>query len=39
MHHALRTATRVDSDTGTIGRRSFSSILPSSEARISPAPD
>ena len=28
---ALRTATRVGSDTGTIGRRNFSSILPSSD--------
>ena len=28
---ALRTATRVDSWHGTIGRRSFSSILPSSD--------
>ena len=28
---ALRTATRVGSDTGTIGSRSFSSILPSSD--------
>ena len=29
---ALRTATRVGSVTGTIGSRSFSSILPSSES-------
>jgi len=29
---ALRTATRVGSDTGTIGSRSFSSILPSSDS-------
>ena len=29
---ALRTATRVGSDTGTIGRRSVSSILPSSDS-------
>src|ERR1700752_4222435 len=28
---ALRTAARVGSDTGTIGKRSFSSILPSSD--------
>ena len=29
---ALRTAARVGSDTGTIGSRSFSSILPSSDS-------
>ena len=29
---ALRTAIRVGSDTGTIGSRNFSSILPSSDS-------